>query len=117
MKTKLTTLTLAAGAAMLLSGCISHERTVYRDVARVKVEFENETAGRVFYETLSQSPSTQRTESNTEVDIPVVFEHKRKVVTGPNAGFNRAVEQCDSNKDGRITEVEANIFAASRGKR
>ena len=104
-------LTLSVAAAVL-PGCISHEETVYRDTDRVSVEFENDTAGRLFYETLSRRPSASpKEESKTEVSIPVVFDHKQRVVDGPNRGFNQAVRECDTNKDGVITEVEARIFA------
>lgn len=105
-------------AAGLLAGCVSHEETVYRDPERVKVEFENDTAGRVFYEALNQpSASAQRTESKTEVSLPIIFDHKRKVVAGPNTAFNEAVALCDTNKDGKITELEAKIFAEQRQKK
>jgi hypothetical protein len=40
-----------------------------------------------------------------------VFSHERKVVRGPNKGFNDAVRRCDTNADQRITETEARIFA------
>ncbi len=108
---------ITATCGLLLSGCITHESTVTRDVERVKVEFENDTAARVFYETLSRSPCRNtRSESTSKFEIPVVFEYKRHIVTGPNAAFNQAVEQCDSNKDGKITEAEAKIFAAQKSK-
>ncbi|MBM3834638.1 MAG: hypothetical protein FJ403_15470 [Verrucomicrobia bacterium] len=85
---------------------------------RVKVEFENDAAGRIFYEALSKSHgSPPRTESNTEFELPIVFEHKRRVISGPNTTFNEGVEVCDTNKDGRITEPEARIFAEQRQKR
>ncbi len=106
----------AAGAALALfaagTGCISTEQTEYRDEPRVKVEFENETAGRLFYESLSKMHSGgSRTESRTEISIPIVFDHKQHVVTGDNTRFNEAVRRCDTNGDGRITEQEARIFA------
>jgi hypothetical protein len=102
----------AAISAMLGCGCISHNETVTRDVARRKVEFENDAAGRVFYEALSRIPNSgSKSEKTSEFEIPVVLDYKRHVVTGPNAAFNDAVERCDTNKDGRITETEAKIFA------
>src|SRR5262245_52231535 len=67
-------------AAFAFTGCISTEETVYRDEARMKVEFENDTAARFFYEKLSKSNAGQKTESKTEVSIPVVFDHKHQVV-------------------------------------
>lgn len=48
----LTALLLTALAA-LGAGCISTKETVYREEARLKVEFENDTAGRLFYEAVS----------------------------------------------------------------
>ena len=39
------------------AGCIHHQTTSYRDEARVPVTFENDEAGRVFYEALSRVPS------------------------------------------------------------
>ena len=103
--------------AALNTGCISTEQTVYQDQERVKVEFENDTAGRLFYEALSKQQSRRgRTESRTEVSIPVVFEHKRRVVEGESVAFNQAVRRCDTNGDGRITELEARIFAEQADK-
>jgi hypothetical protein len=95
-------------------GCISHEETVYRDVERAKVEFETEKAARVFYEALSKMPSDERGEKETEVSLPIVFHHRKREVTGQNVRFNHAVERCDTNRDGVITEKEAAIFAESR---
>ena len=115
MKTMLVPALLLALGGLLLPGCISHEETVYRDTTRVKVEFENDAAARLFYETLSRAPDHHsRTESKTEVSIPVVFDHKQKVVDGPSRKFNEAVAICDSNKDGRITELEAKIYAEQK---
>lgn len=105
----------ALAGAVLASGCIHHKETVYRDVERVKVEFENDTAGRLFYEALSKAPKDRPPrESKTDVSIPIVFSHSTETVTGENTGFNRAVELCDTNQDGKITEVEAKIFAERR---
>ena len=98
------------------SGCINQHKTVYRDVERTPVSFESETAGRVFYETLSKMPPQSHRESKTQVSIPIVFDVSRTEVTGSNTRFNEAVKLCDTNKDGRITEIEANIFAAQNQK-
>ena len=101
----------AAGSALLFTGCIHHQETVYKDTERVPVTFENDTAARIFYEKLSMVPSKGGTESKTEVKIPIVFSDERKVVAGPNRAFNKAVERCDTNRDGKITEQEARIYA------
>ena len=103
-------------AVALAAGCISHEETTYHDVARVSVEFENEAAGRIFYEALSKRRPSRAAESKTDVSIPVVFEHKTREISGPNEAFNEAVSRCDTNKDGKITELEAKIFAQNMPK-
>jgi len=108
--------TVVLGA--ILCGCIHQSETVYHNPERAKVEFENEKAARIFCETLSKFPASGgRHESNTTVEIPVVFEHHREVVEGENVAFNEAVRQCDTNQDGKITEMEANIFAETREHR
>src|SRR5262245_34905726 len=97
---KLSLSLLSAGGALLFTGCIHHQETVYKDTERVPVEFENDTAARIFYEKLSMSPSKAGSEeSRTEVKIPIVFSDERKVVAGPNRAFNKAVERCDTNRD------------------
>ena len=104
---------VSAACALLLAGCITHESNTTRDAPRRSVEFENDSAARIFYETLSQGAcKDSQGEATTKFEIPVVFEYKRHVVTGPNTAFNRAVELCDTNHDGKITEAEARIFAA-----
>jgi hypothetical protein len=106
-----------AGLLLLLAaGCISHEETTYREVPRVPVEFESEVAGRIFYESLSKMRPPHTSESKTDVSLPIVFEHKTRAVSGPSIAFNQAVARCDTNKDGRITELEANIFAQNLPK-
>jgi hypothetical protein len=93
-------------------GCIHTDKTEIRDEARMAVEFENEIAGRMFYETLSRRPNSgQQEESTSRVSLPVVFSNEHKVVRGPNIAFNRAVRECDTNHDGRITELEARIWS------
>jgi hypothetical protein len=112
MKKPAAHLILATLGSLWLCGCITHHSTVVRDVDRTPVQFENDTAARIFYEALSKMPeSRHQTESTTKIDIPVIFENERHVVTGPNTTFNEAVAECDANKDGKITEVEAKLFA------
>ena len=105
-------------AALLSTGCISHDETIVKDVERVPVSFENDTAGRLFYETLSRTSFRHgRHEDSTKVQIPIVFEHKVRTVTGEGAAFNEAVGRCDTNRDGKITELEAKIFSDQHDKR
>jgi len=48
MKTPFAFLSLASAAALAFTGCISTHKTVYREQKREKVEFENDSAGRIF---------------------------------------------------------------------
>lgn len=101
---------LALGAT---SGCISSHEVVYSDAPRVAIAFETEKAGRVFYETLSRTPdSRRRTENRVSVDL-IVIDVERRVVGGANKVFNEAVAFADSNRDGTISETEAEIFAGA----
>jgi hypothetical protein len=104
-------------ALIVSGGCISNETTNYRDPDRVKISFENEAAGKLFYDTLAKLKSQSvRSESKTEICIPIVFDHKSRTVDGDNILFNSAVRDCDTNGDGVITELEARIFSENAGK-
>jgi hypothetical protein len=110
MKRKLTTVLLGAAVAWFVPGCISSHTTVYEDAPPVKVEFENDTAARLFYEGLGKVASCENAESTTSFEIPVVLDVSRTRKVSYNVSFNRAVSRCDTNRDGRITEMEARIF-------
>ena len=86
---------MAAGACgVFLCGCISQNETVYHNPRRVMVEFENETAAHIFYETLNKYPGVaSKHESNTSIEIPVIFERHVKVVEGESAAFNEAASE------------------------
>ena len=108
---------LLAVAALAGNGCISTESTHYRNAERLKVSFENDAAGRMFYEALSKSRgNTVRSESKTEISLPIIFDHKERTVDGENIQFNAAVRRCDTNGDGKITESEARIYLESGSK-
>jgi hypothetical protein len=113
-----TNIGVLAITAVLAGGCISHNETVTKDVDRRKVEFENESAARIFYEAISHVPNQgTKNEETSKFEIPVVFQYHKHVVSGPNGAFNDAVERCDTNKDGRISETEAKIFAEQVNKK
>lgn len=99
---------VALGAS---TGCISSVETVTSDTSRVKVAFASDKAGRVFYETLTRVSETRpRTERRTEVNL-ILIEVERRTVAGPNKLFNEAVLFADTDRDGVITDAEADLFA------
>ena len=116
MNTLTSTLAGLLALTVISSGCISTTKTVYNEPERLKVEFENDSAGKLFYEALSKAPRSNRSESKTDISIPIVFEHKHQVIEGTNVAFNDAVRRCDTNGDGKITELEARIFSEAGSK-
>ncbi|MEQ2005585.1 MAG: hypothetical protein ABMA26_02205 [Limisphaerales bacterium] len=115
MKADLLRLTLVAALAASLTACISSRETVYRETERVKVEFENDAAARIFYEAFTKSPeSRQRNEKTTTFTIPVLIHTQRTEKDSENTAFNSAARRCDTNADGKITEQEARIYAAQQ---
>lgn len=108
---RLALFTLAAA----FTGCISTKETVYRETERIKVEFENDAAARIFYEAFTKSPAArQLNEKTTTFNIPVLIHAQRTEKDSENTAFNTAVRRCDTNGDGKITEQEARIFAAQQ---
>lgn len=105
-------LLLTSVVALFTTGCIHYQETVVQNDIRTSVTFESDTAARIFYETLSKSVGKeQKQEKKIDISIPIVFAHETKVVYGPNRAFNDAVNRCDTNHDGRITEQEARIYS------
>ena len=106
---------LASTIPVLLTGCISHTSVEYRDAERAAVEFESDAAARLFYETLSKNGGARRESSEDwHVEIPFIFDHHGSVQPGRNVAFNQAVANCDTNKDGKITEAEVRIYSNQR---
>jgi hypothetical protein len=46
--------------------------------------------------------------------MPFVLEVKRTGFMSENVLFNDAVRRCDTNQDGRITEMDARIFSGQK---
>ena len=114
MKKLLSFLCIGATGIFAFTGCIHTHETVYEDATRMKVEFESEQAAHTFYEALSKQPPANRNANTTHVSIPLVFEHTRTKTVTSNVTFNDAVRRADTNQDGKITELEAKIFAGQR---
>jgi hypothetical protein len=121
MPTPLTHRLLTVSALTLLlalaGGCISTSKTVRREEPRMPVEFENDTAGRLFYESLSHLRGHRgSSESHSHVSLPIIFDHQTTTIEGESLLFNEAVRRCDTNHDGKITELEARIFSEQKPK-
>jgi len=79
------------------------------NIAYTSPYFKSHTA--MFFLRAIEEPQTCRSQT------PEMWEARKleqRVVDGPNRKFNEAVGICDSNKDGKITELEAKIFAEQR---
>jgi len=93
-------------------GCISHQETVRTHEERLPIGFETDAAARTFYEAIEKLRALHApSESKTEFHIPVILSHKVTTVNGPHQVFNEAVRRADTDRDGKITEKEARIFA------
>ncbi len=114
MKKTLVRMALIAGVGLAGAGCISSHQTVTEEAVPAKVEFENESAARLFYEGLSRLASSEHRESRSSFSIPVVLDVSRTRKRSYNVSFNQAVTRCDTNQDGRITEFEARVFSGPR---
>jgi hypothetical protein len=101
---------ITAAAVLLLSGCVTNGRTVYRDGKRTTIRFENRTAARLFHEALSKTSDKHHAENHAAGEWPFVPRGDTRVVSGRNTDFNEAVESCDFDHDGMITETEARVF-------
>ena len=104
---------LVAAALLATTGCISTRETVYTDAPRVQIAFASDKAASTFYEALSRSPhSRQRTEKHVQVNL-ILIDVDQRTVAGPNQTFNEAVDFCDTDRNGVISEPEAGIFAVA----
>ena len=102
----LLSLALLAGA-----GCVSYHETKSPDVARTPVAFASDKAARLFYEAFTAAGGVSRQTERETCTLLFFTYTKTGTVPGPNALFNEAVRFCDTNGDGQITEVEAEVFA------
>ncbi|MEK9810071.1 MAG: hypothetical protein VW362_06455 [Candidatus Nanopelagicales bacterium] len=83
------------------------------DPDRIAVNFASERAGRVFYEALSRMPDLGSREENRSSVSLILINVGSRIITGPSAKFNAAVAMADSDRNGMITEQEADIFAST----
>jgi hypothetical protein len=104
-------LLLLSFALLAGAGCVSYQETKSPDVARTPVAFASDKAARLFYEAFTAAGGAGRQTERETCTLLFFTYTKTGAVPGPNAWFNEAVRFCDTNGDGQITEVEAEIFA------
>ncbi len=96
---------------VMTSGCIHRHKLVDHRDPRVPIAFETDTAARLFYEKLESNRSFSTLNgTRTAITVPLFFEHEVTSVRGSHVDFNLAVQTCDTNQNGIITEQEARIF-------
>lgn len=100
--------------AVLTAGCISfYHKTeqVRSDEERMKIEFESETAGKLFHDKADAAIRKRNPEGSTQFGVPFVSFYSKTRVVSKNAAYNDELRKCDTNKDGMITDVEARIYS------
>jgi hypothetical protein len=106
---------LAAGLAVislsLMPGCLtlySKTEVVRAEEPRRPITFENTQAAETFYNALREKSSSL---GSTDICIPFITLYEKERQLSDSAHFNDCVIRCDTNQDGVITLVEAEIFA------
>ena len=102
---------LLSFALLAGAGCVSYQETKTPDVMRTQAAFASDKAARLFYEAFTAAGDAGRKTERETCTLLFFTYTKTGTVPGPNALFNEAVRFCDTNADGQITEVEAEIFA------
>ncbi len=106
---------LSIAAAVLFSGCFSSSKTEYVDEARTTVSFDSPRAERLFTEGIARNRARIMAAGNPQETThltTIVVNVRRQVVTrGPNRDYNLAVQFCDTDRNGMITEAEAEAFS------
>lgn len=105
---------LALTSALAFTGCISSNKTEYVDEERSSVAFESPKAEADFFAASDRRKSSlgrmERPEERTTLFLVVVNVSRKKITSGPNRDFNQSVRLCDTDKDNRITEREAQAY-------
>jgi hypothetical protein len=104
-------LLLLSFALLAGAGCVSYQETKSPDAMRTQVAFASDKAARTFYEAFTAVGDTGRKTERETCTLLFFTYTKTGTVPGPNALFNEAVRFCDTNGDGQITEIEAEVFA------
>lgn len=95
-------------------GCLvnSHgEKVVGEAEQRKAVDFENDTAVRIFTETVKDRYPDSKDLGKSRFAIPFLIAASEKRVLSENAFFNREVQRADLDADGEISEAEARAHA------
>ncbi len=102
---------LAVSSISLLPGCLtlySKTEVVRGEETRRPITFENQQAAETFNNALRNKSARL---DGTDVSIPFVTLYSKERQLSDSALFNECVIRCDTNQDGIITLVEAQIFA------
>lgn len=99
-----------------LTGCITfYSKTDIErgDEQRRPVRFENERAGTLFTEELERRSDVV---GEVAIGMPFVTFYERTRRLSDAAFFNEQVRICDTDQDGIITEIEANVYSRNHDK-
>ncbi len=104
----------AALSALLLYGCVSVQKYTYHDAPRAGTTFASEKASQTFYEALlaEKFPADGYKHSLT-LFVPLPVSYYERDRDSSTILVNAALAQADADKDGVITEQEADAYAAA----
>jgi hypothetical protein len=103
----------AALAVFLLVSCVSVQKTSYQDAPLAGTTFESEKASSTFYQAvLAEKFPAKGPNTTLTLFVPLPFSYYHRDRQSSNVMLNAALAQADTDKNGVITEDEANAFAA-----
>jgi hypothetical protein len=110
---KIYSLIIALAASLALSGCVTV--TKLKDEDRTRVRFANARAAQVFYEA-ALLPHGPNRNGRGMACIGGWSPISVRTTETKNVSFNKAVRTADTNRDGLISQSEAEKFAAAQPK-
>jgi predicted GTPase len=102
---------LLLGVAVVQTGCLtlySKTEVVRAGESRRPVKFENQQVAETFQ---TAYKNRTRTVGGSYVGVPFVTLYEKDQKLAEVAAWNDAIQTCDTDQDGLITQVEAAVFS------
>ena len=95
-------------ALIVASGCVT--RTTVQNEPRQSVRFASQQAAETFYSAYLAANYPSNKTNSVAVWIGLPYNHNK--IKTDNVRFNAAVQSADSDRDGMISDAEAQAYAA-----